>query len=127
MTTELENKETLAESLKQFYGTEHYYKVNSFFKAVATDGVYYFANKGGAFWALDEILLMRGDLIRKGKVRSTDPLFFEIKSKNSKATITCDDGNGNILRTKRISYTDLEAGTYKIYYIDDVLLLPSEY
>ena len=126
MTTE-QLTSTLAEQLEQFYGTECYHRFNMFFKTVATDGVIYFANKGGAFWALDEMCIMRMKLIEQRKIQSSEYLFYTITSKNGKADITCDDGNSNIYAKKHIAHTDLEEGTYKFYLMDNVLLLPSEY
>ena len=117
----------LAEQLEQFYGTEQYHKFNMFFRTVATDGVIYFAQHGQAFWALDEMCIMRMKLIEKMKITNNDWLFFTITSKNGKADIVCDDGNDNILAKKHIAYTDLGAGEYKFYLMDNVLLLPSEY
>lgn len=117
----------LVEQLEQFYGTECYHRFNMFFKTVATDGVIYFAEHGQAFWALDEMCIMRMKLIEKGKIQPSEWLFYTITSKNGKADIVCDDGNGNEYAKKHIAYTDLEAGTYKFYLMDNVLLLPSEY
>lgn len=43
------------------------------------------------------------------------------------ATLTCDDGNGNVVFTKRIEYTDFPIAEVKLYHSDGTILLPSEY
>jgi hypothetical protein len=45
----------------------------------------------------------------------------------STATLTCDNGNYQIVSTKQISYTDFPMEEIKIYVTDNVILLPSEY
>ena len=118
---------TLAERLEGFYGTEGYHRFNLFTPIVATDGVIYFAKEGNAFWALDQMITMRMQLIENGKIQSSEWLFFTIASNGKKADIVVDDGNGNIYAKKHIAHTDLEKGEYKFYLMDNVLLLPSEY
>lgn len=118
---------TLAEKLEQFYGTESYYRFNPFISTVATDGVIYFAREGNALWAITEMCCMRMKLIEQRKITSNEWLFFTLTSKNGKADIVVDDGNGNIYAKKHIAYTDLKEGEYKFYLMDNVLLLPSEY
>lgn len=118
---------TLAEKLEGFYGTECYHRFNLFTPIVATDGVIYFAKEGNAFWALEQMVVMRMQLIEKGKIQRNEWLFFTITSNGKKADIVVDDGNGNEYMKRHIAHTDLEAGEYKFYYMDNVLLLPSEY
>ena len=68
---------TLAERLEGFYGTEGYHRFNLFTPIVATDGVIYFAKEGNAFWALDQMITMRMQLIEKGKdARTPAALWF---------------------------------------------------
>lgn len=44
-----------------------------------------------------------------------------------RAVLTCDDGNGNVVFTKRIDFTDFVLPDIKLYFTDNVILLPSEY
>ena len=118
---------TLAERLDGFHGTECYHRFNLFTPIEATDGVIYFAKEGNAFWALEQMVVMRMQLIEKGKIQPSEWLFFTITSNGKKADIVVDDGNGNIYAKKHIAHTDLEEGGYKFYLMDNVLLLPSEY
>jgi hypothetical protein len=41
--------------------------------------------------------------------------------------LTCDDGNGNVVFTKEIEFTDFPLSEIRFYYADSTILLPSEY
>jgi hypothetical protein len=43
------------------------------------------------------------------------------------ATLTCDDGNGNIVFTKQIEHTDFPLDELTLYFANRVIHLPSEY
>ena len=43
------------------------------------------------------------------------------------ATLTCDDGNDNIVFTKKIEYTDFPLDEITLYFANNVIHLPSEY
>lgn len=110
---------TLQAELQQYYGTEKYYRLN-LTPIVATDGVKAFADKGSAYWAVDEMCF--------GAMKLKQPfLAVTITSKRNKATITYEDGNDNQLKETKVPWTDLETGTYQFYITDNVIMLTSEY
>jgi hypothetical protein len=41
--------------------------------------------------------------------------------------LTCDDGNGNIVYTEKVPFTDFPLPEITIWYTNRTLLLPSEY
>ena len=43
------------------------------------------------------------------------------------ATLACDDGNGYVVYSKAILYTDFPLSEIALYFTDGVLSLPSEY
>lgn len=43
------------------------------------------------------------------------------------ATIFCDDGNGNIVFTQEIPFTDFPIDEVKLYFANNIIHLPSEY
>ena len=45
----------------------------------------------------------------------------------STATLTCEDGNGNAVFSKPIEFTDFPAEGVELYFINNTILLPSEY
>jgi hypothetical protein len=42
-------------------------------------------------------------------------------------TLTCEDGNGNIVFGKEINYADLSLDTIALHFANTVIHLPSEY
>lgn len=109
----------LTSKLENFYGTEKYYRLN-LTPILATDGVKFFADEGQAYWAVDEICAT-------AMMLKQPFLHVKLISKNNKAMIIYEDGNGNILKTRKVPFTDLEEGEYYFYVTDNVILLPSEY
>ena len=43
------------------------------------------------------------------------------------ATLACDDGNGNIVYSKQIEFTDFPLDEISLYFTNGVILLPIEY
>ena len=114
----------LSAELQMFMGTEQWFRhpLSSNFKY--TDGVKFFAEHcgGGAYWFLDILATELADLQEKEEFMS-----ITLDVVDSSAKITADDGNGNVLWTRNIDFTDAEKGTWKFYLTNNVLLLPSEY
>ena len=111
--------------LSQFTGTEQWYRHGLNKNLLYTDGVKFFAENGGeqgAYWLLDIIATEYWPLLKRA-----DFLTVFITVKESSAQIEVTNGNGCTLRTRAIAYTDLQAGVWKFYLTDNVLLLPSEY
>jgi hypothetical protein len=46
---------------------------------------------------------------------------------DDQATITADDGNGNVFWTRAIEFTDCPAGEWQFFVTNRTILLPSEY
>ena len=113
----------LQQDLRQFTGTEHYYKHN-FGGMLYTDGVKYFAEKagGGAYWFLD---IVSTELMRLAAEEGF--LSIHLFAKNGKAKLSADDGNDNILWTKNIDFTDCPDGDWMFFLTDKVMMIPSEY
>lgn len=115
--------EKLRRSLEGFIGTEAYHKIFPF-KTVFTDGVKYFAEQAGAFWLITDINLF----LHKSELGKQD--FLSIKlvvQENKRADLIFDDGNDNVLFKRHYRFTDCPAGEWKFFYMDGVLMLPSEY
>ena len=43
------------------------------------------------------------------------------------AMLTCEDGNGGVVFTKAIEYTDFPLAEITLYFLNKTILLPSEY
>lgn len=104
-----------------YTGSETFYRHAIVGGVRYTEGVRYVAQAAGAYWLIDEIVL-------SGISRTAEPWqAWTLKVDGSRATLTADDGDGRILKTKAIEYTDFPDPEITIWYIDGTLLLPSEY
>ena len=110
----------LNDQFKGFYGTENYYK---HFGGVLTDGIKAMAERFKAFWLIDVVFSYQN------KKNNLIPFqVWEITSTGEKATVEMkEDTNKPILVSQKIGFTDFPEGKLKMYLIDNVLLLPSEY
>ena len=43
------------------------------------------------------------------------------------ATLACDDGNANVVFAKELEFTDFSLGEIKFCFLENTILLPSEY
>lgn len=124
MTT-IETKKPLDEGeLANFTGSETWYK-HWLGKCLYTDGAKHVADQAGAYWLLDEIAISQ----TRPKVRAEEFQVWTLKVDLEKRTgvLICDDGNGNVVFTKKIEFTDFPLAEFKLYCTDKTILLPSEY
>jgi hypothetical protein len=111
--------------LRQFTGSEHWYRhaINS--RVLFTDGAKYVADTAGAYWLLDEIALIQPH--DKG-VAAEEFQFWKLAVRpDHTATLTCEDGNGHVVFTKEIAYTDFPLDEITFYFTNNVIYLPSEH
>ena len=112
----------LREELKVFTGTFHYY---DHWGLQLTDGVMYLAERAEAHWLVD---LVWSYQCREHIKKEPFQLYqLVVDKKEQKGTVTCSDGNDNILMSQEIQYTDFPLEKISLYLIDGILLLPSEY
>jgi hypothetical protein len=117
---------TLTEAdLRQFTGSEHWYRHGLVKRIVFTDGAKHVADAGGAYWLLDEIALAQQYI----KAVADEP--FQVwklaLGDGHSATLTCEDGNHNTVFTKPIEFTDFPLREITLWFTDNTILLPSEY
>jgi len=113
----------LERSLSQFIGTQNYYK--HFTGLFYTDGIKYLADKAGSYWLIDLIASWQ----IYPKVRSCPFQIWELKvNEDRTAVITMkEDTNEPIKAKQEIQFTDFPLKEIKLYVVDGVLMLPSEY
>lgn len=111
--------------LAQFTGTEVWYSHALKRNILYTEGMQYVAEKAGAYWLLDEIVFNQIQPLVASE--NFQVWILRVDLEKSNAVLTCDDGNGKIVYKKVISYTDFPLDEIKIYFIDNVVLLTSEY
>jgi len=111
--------------LRQFTGSEHWYRHSLSRAVLYTDGAKYVADTAGAYWLLDEIAFTQRSSRR---VAAEQFQLWKLSVKpDQTATLVCEDGNGTTVYTKMIEYTDFPLDAIDLYFIDNTILLPSEY
>ena len=112
-------------ALRQFTGSENWYRHPLNRAVLFTDGAKYVADSAGAYWLIDEIALAQRS---QPAVAGEGFQLWKLTVKpDSTATLTCEDGNGHAVFTKEIEFTDFPADRVEFYFTDNTLLLPSEY
>jgi hypothetical protein len=116
---------TLTEAdLRQFTGSEHWYRHGLVKTVLYTDGARHVAEAAGAYWLLDEIALAQ----RFVKTVAAEPFqVWKLTVADSTGVLACDDGNGNHVFSKPIEFTDFPLAEIMLWYTDNTILLPSEY
>jgi hypothetical protein len=110
--------------LSHFTGTEKWFRHSLVSSVTYTEGVQYLAEQAGAYWLVDKI--------------ATNQLVAEIRAQpfqswrltvnpDASATLEAEDGNGNVLYSEFIHFTDFPMPDMTLWCVDRVILLPSEY
>ena len=114
------------EVMRQFTGSEHWYRGTINRKVVFTDGAKHVADNGGAYWLLDEIALAQ---LHVKAVAAEEFQVWKLKADVLKhtGTLTCEDGNGNKVFEKALEFTDFPLPEITLWFADNTIFLPSEY
>lgn len=117
-----------AQDLKQFTGSEHFYRHGLSRNHVYTEGVQILAERAQAYWLLDKIALHSSAKIAREEFQ----VWKLTVNPNGSATLTTEDGNDNVLRTEKLSYTDFPLREITLWSVRNELngftiMLPSEY
>ncbi|WP_347990259.1 DUF6876 family protein [Methylomonas sp. AM2-LC] len=121
------SSEMLLFLLKDFIGTEHYYKHPVKTDLLITDGVKFFFEQTDSFWLFNLIAEEYFQLLS-----SYNFLLFNIYGSSSDdgeiSRIQLTDGNGQIIAFQVINFQKLlPKGVWNFYLTNNVLMLPSEY
>ena len=123
MTT---TKTLTASDLRQFTGSENWYRHGLVRDVLYTDGAKYLAEHGEAYWLLDEIAFaQRHDTRLAAEEFQLWKLI--VDQEDDSAVLTCDDGNGRILWREDIPFTDFPLPEVTLYFCNNTILLPREY
>jgi hypothetical protein len=92
-------------NLRQLTGTENRHRHGLVADIFYTDGAKFVAEERGAYWLLDSIAICQR---------------FE-----KSATLTCGDGNDNIIYTQHIEFTDFPLEEITLWFANNTIGLPS--
>jgi len=113
-----------AADLAQFTGSENWYRHAINRKVLFTDGAKYVADQAGAYWLLDEIALSQLDAcIAAGEFQ----VWRLAVNADQTGALTCDDGNGRVVFSNELEYTDFPADGITLWFTNNTILLPSDY
>jgi hypothetical protein len=126
MQSDTQKKKILsADDLAQFTGTEQWYRHSVNRTILYSEGAQHVAEHGEAYWLLDEIALIQP---YDKSVAAEEFQVWRLNVRPDKtASLTCDDGNKNVVFSKEIQYTDFPLESITLYFANNVIHLPSEY
>lgn len=119
----------LQENLQQFYGTEQLFKL-PLVQTRFTDGVHYLAKEAQCFWLITDASVIAKSLKHKSNFITIDFKRLSEEDRQKKgceALITYGDGNDTILETHRYSVTDFPMDELRLFFVNNILMLPNEY
>ena len=120
------NTATLSEvQLRQFTGSENWYRHGINRSVLFTDGAKYVADQGGAYWLLDIIAIAQQH--DKGVSAEEFQVWKLLVGKDRSATVLCEDGNDKVVYSQPIPFTDFPLEKITLYFANNVIHLPSEY
>lgn len=109
--------------LAQFTGTNEWHR-HSLMKSITyTDGVKYVADEAGAYWFIDII----GSMQLMPDVHKEEFQAWVLEVSGTVGVVRMDDGNGVVIYTQTIEFTDFPEPGITFWFTDNVILLPSEY
>jgi hypothetical protein len=111
--------------MKQFTGSEHWYRFGIVPDITCTDGAKYVADTAGAYWLLDEIAIAQ-KFVKEVKAREFQVWKLTVND-DSSATLICEGGNGKAVFAKRIPRTDFPKDGVELWFANKVIYLPSEH
>jgi len=118
-------QKTLSKSdLRQFTGTDQWYRHGLARNVLYTDGVQHVAEAGSAYWLVDEIAFAQS--IPAVTAEEFQKWHLKVNTDHT-ATLACDDGNGRIVFSREIEFTDFPLEEISLYFTNSVMMLPSEY
>ncbi|MDO7173178.1 DUF6876 family protein [Mariniflexile sp. AS56] len=115
--------------LQQFVGSETFYKI-PLIGTRFTDGIKYLADNAECFWLVTDASVIAKSLMTKSYFVTVDFKRLSEKEREEKqcdAIINYSDGNDNIFETHRYNITDFPLDELRLFFVDNTLMLPSEY
>lgn len=119
----------IKEGLQHFHGSEMFFQI-PLIRTRFTNGINYLADVADCFWLVTDSSVIAKNLMNKSYFITID---FKRLTKDEQeefgceAFITYGDGNDNILEKHRYNVTDFPLDELRLFFVDNTLMLPSEY
>lgn len=111
-----------ADDLRQFSGTTQWFRHGLMRSVLYTEGVQYLAEQAGAYWLIDKVATLQ----LEQKISAEGFQVWKLRVADSKATLTCEDGNDNTVYREAIEFTDFPLAEIDLWFENSVIMLPSE-
>lgn len=112
------------DELDIFTGSERWYQHYLVKSITYTEGVRYLAARVEAYWRIDEIVFAQK---ANKEMLQQRMQIWHLNVKDNEGELTCIGDDETIIFKKKIPYTDFPMKSFKLYFSNNVLLLPSEY
>ncbi|WP_430427067.1 DUF6876 family protein [Maribacter litoralis] len=119
----------ITEGLQHFNGTEIFHQI-PLTRTRFTDGLKYLANVAGCFWLITDASVIAKSLKDKSYFITIDFRRLSEKErveKGCEAIIVYSDGNDTVLESHGYQFADFPLDELRLFFVDDTLMLPSEY
>ena len=119
----------IKEGLRHFNGTEMFYQI-PLLRTRFTDGLKYLANVADCFWLITDTSVIAKSLKYRSEFITID--FKRLSKKKQEVTgyeaeIIYTDGNDTVLEKHGYIVTDFPLDELRLFFVNDTLMLPSEY
>ena len=117
---------SLIQELNQFYGTEYWYKHGLGF--IYTDGIRYLAEAAKCYWLLDVV----GSVQHLTRLKNADFQLWRLRKDLTDNSCIVDvwsdtPDTSDLLYRQDIPYTDFPLEHFEFYFMNNTMLLKSEY
>jgi len=110
--------------LRQFTGSEHWYRHGLNRNVLFTEGAKHVADAGGAYWLLDSIALAQ---LCDRRIGAQPFQVWKLAVRpDQTATLTCEDGNYNVVFVQQLEFSDFPPPGVTLWFENDTIYLPSE-
>ena len=119
----------IKEGLQHFHGSEMFFQI-PLIRTRFTNGLKYLANVAECFWLITDTSVIAKSLMNQSPFINIDfKRLSEEKQhfKGYEAEIIYSDGNGKVFETHRYSATDFPLDELQLFFVNNTLMLPSEY
>ncbi|MHA7941687.1 DUF6876 family protein [Formosa sp. 3Alg 14/1] len=119
----------LRNKLEHFCGSQTVYKI-PLFGTRFTEGVHFLATEAKCHWLITDASIIAHSLMAKSYFITID--FKRLKKEKQvkrgyEAKVTFSDGNENVFEIQTYESTDFPFDTFRLFFIDNTLMLTSEY
>lgn len=116
--------EELEANLREFSGSQQFYRHGLMRAVIHTEGVQYLAESAGAHWLIDAIVSHQLD----AKVARQEFQVWRLQRNDDDTwTLSCTDGNEVGVCVQQIGWSDFPLPSIELWFTNSTLLLPSEY